>query len=141
LSGKAPTRVSKYFIDSNVILYLLSANELKATKAEQLINNQPIISVQVLNEVTNVAHKKLKLSWLDIDEIRDALKASATIHAVTIETHELARSLAEKYRLSFYDAQICASALIADCKMLYSEDMHDGLKIEKRLTIINPFLK
>jgi predicted nucleic acid-binding protein len=28
----------------------------------------------------------------------------------------------------------------ADCNILYSEDMQDGLIVEKTLTIVNPFV-
>ncbi len=33
-----------------------------------------------------------------------------------------------------------AAAIDADCDILFSEDMHDGLIIDKRLTIRNPFV-
>jgi predicted nucleic acid-binding protein len=35
---------------------------------------------------------------------------------------------------------IVAAALLAGCDVLYSEDMHDGLVIEERLRIVNPFV-
>lgn len=37
------------------------------------------------------------------------------------------------------DALIVSSALAAGCSTLYSEDMHDGMRIGKTLTIRNPF--
>lgn len=40
-----------------------------------------------------------------------------------------------------YDAMIVASALLAECDTLYSEDMQDGLLIEERLRIRNPFCR
>jgi len=48
-------------------------------------------------------------------------------------------ALAERYGLSIYDAMIAASALHADCDRLWSEDMQDGMLIEQRLRIANPF--
>jgi len=48
-------------------------------------------------------------------------------------------ALAERYGVSIYDAMIAASALQADCEALWSEDMHDGIAIENRLRISNPF--
>ncbi|HEY8289932.1 MAG TPA: hypothetical protein VIG49_11730 [Acetobacteraceae bacterium] len=38
-----------------------------------------------------------------------------------------------------YDAMIAASALQAKSDTLWSEDMHEGLVIENRLRISNPF--
>ena len=37
------------------------------------------------------------------------------------------------------DSLIVASAILGDAKILYSEDMHDGLIINNTLEIINPF--
>jgi predicted nucleic acid-binding protein len=45
----------------------------------------------------------------------------------------------ERYRFSFYDSLIIATALEASCTTLYSEDMQHGQLIENKLLIINPF--
>ena len=55
------------------------------------------------------------------------------------EITEKALSLHQKYKLSFYDSTIIASALAAECEILYSEDMQSGLRIEKNLLVLNPF--
>lgn len=49
------------------------------------------------------------------------------------------RDVAERHRLSVYDAMIVASAILAECDTLYSEDMQDGLLIDNQLRIRNPF--
>jgi predicted nucleic acid-binding protein len=49
------------FIDTNVLVYLASG-DLKADQAEKIINAGGTISVQVLNELTNVARRKVRLS-------------------------------------------------------------------------------
>lgn len=49
--------------------------------------------------------------------------------------------LAARYGFAFYDAVIVASALEAGCTTLMSEDMQDGLVVEARLTVRNPFLQ
>lgn len=130
--------MSKPFIDSNVILYLLSGDEAKADRAEILLNKSGIISVQVLNEITSVCLRKLKMSWEEIDALLLAVKASCEVAPLTLESHDKAVQLAKHYSLSFYDAHICATALLANAKILLSEDMQSGLKIEG-LTIKNPF--
>ncbi|HXQ66464.1 MAG TPA: VapC toxin family PIN domain ribonuclease, partial [Alphaproteobacteria bacterium] len=48
-------------------------------------------------------------------------------------------SLAQRYGLSTYDAMIAASALLADADILWSEDMQDGMVLDGRLRIVNPF--
>ena len=67
------------------------------------------------------------------------LRGLLAVHPVTIETHETGLLLAERYSLSTYDAMIAASALHADCDMLWSEDMQDGMVVENKLRITNPF--
>lgn len=58
---------------------------------------------------------------------------------LTISIHDLGLASAERHKLSVYDGMIVAAALPADCDILYSEDMHAGLLIDGRLTIVNPF--
>jgi predicted nucleic acid-binding protein len=127
------------FLDSNVILYLMSEDEAKANRAEAVMSGHVVVSVQVFNEVTSVARKKLGCSWAQIDEFLESVKGICSVQALTLEMHEHARVLAERYQLSFYDALIVASGLAANCSTLYSEDMHDQLIIEGQLTVRNPF--
>ena len=58
----------RVFLDSNIVLHLLSADEDKARSAEAATSVGAIISVQVLNEVSNVMLKKLKLSWGEVSD-------------------------------------------------------------------------
>lgn len=53
------------FVDSNVVLYLLSADIEKAEQAECILASNAIVSVQVLNEVANVLRRQSKLSWAE----------------------------------------------------------------------------
>ena len=130
--------MSKPFIDSNIILYLFSSDVLKADKAEEILANGGIISMQVLNEVVAVCRRKLKLSWEEIDALLSALKANLQIVPLTVTSHALAIELCKQYQLSFYDAHICSAALIAQSSELISEDMQDGMNIDG-LLIQNPF--
>ena len=45
-----------------------------------------------------------------------------------------------KYKYSYYDSLIIAATLQNECSVLYSEDLQHNQKIEKTLTIINPFI-
>ena len=127
------------FFDTNVLVYLASDDSEKAERAEAVVREGGAISVQVLNEIANVARRKMKLSWLDTRGFLSSLRGLLTVHPVTIETHELGVALAERHALSLYDSLITASALLAGCDRLWSEDMQDGTVIHKRLRIVNPF--
>ena len=129
------------FLDSNVVLYLLSADARKADVAESLVHDQATVSVQVLNEVASVARRKLGLDWAEVDELLAAVRAHSTVAELTLETHEEGLRLARQHGLNLYDAMIVAAALRAGCTTLYSEDMQHGLVIDKRLKILNPFLR
>ncbi|MFP4348263.1 MAG: PIN domain-containing protein [Thermodesulfobacteriota bacterium] len=130
----------KIFIDTNVLIYLLSADAEKADRAESIVREGGLISVQAMNEITNVARRKLAMPWKEINEILFLIRSVCPVEPLTIHTHDLGRYLAERYQLSVYDAMIVAAALLSECGILYSEDMQDGLIIDGRLHIQNPFL-
>ena len=127
------------FFDTNILVYLASGDSKKADRAEAVLRDGGAISVQVLNEVANVARRKMRMSWQETHGLLSSLRGLLTVHPVTIETHDLGLALAERYDLAIYDALIAASALLAECDRLWSEDMHDGMAIDRRLRIVNPF--
>ena len=130
---------AEQFFDSNVLLYLLSGDDAKADKAEEVISQGGHISVQVLNEFASVATRKLKLTHAEVREVLAPVRAICNVNPLTEETHDLGLQISERYQLSIYDAMIAASALAAGCKMLLSEDMQDGQIIDRKLRIRNPF--
>jgi predicted nucleic acid-binding protein len=127
------------FFDSNVLLYLVSADSAKADRAEALLGKGGIASVQVLNEICSVCVRRHGMSWEETDRLLDAVRAHCRIEPLTEDTFDLGRRLAERYRLSVYDAMIVAAAMLAGSKILHSEDLHDGLLVEERLVVRNPF--
>jgi predicted nucleic acid-binding protein len=127
------------FFDTNVLLYVASGDPAKADRAEELISAGGIVSVQVLNEITNVARRKMGLSWTETRAFLSMMRSLLPVQPLTIEIHETGVGLAQRYRLSIYDAMIAASALHADCDTLWSEDMQDGILLDDRLRIVNPF--
>ncbi len=131
--------MAEAFLDTNVLLYLVSADVGKADIAEQTISAGGHISVQVLNEFVSVARRKTLLRWSEIDDVLGTVRRICRVHPFTIETHDAARALAEKHRLSFYDAAIVASALAAGCDTLYSADLQDGRRFGTALRVRNPF--
>lgn len=131
--------MSQVFLDSNVVLYLLSADESKANKAEALLAQQPLVSVQVLNEVTSVCRRKLNMPWPEIQDLLSALKANCMVVPLTVDTHAHAVEIAQQHQLSFYDAHILSAAWGSGAATLMTEDMHDGLVLGP-LTIQNPFV-
>jgi len=130
------------FFDTNVLVYVVGQKDQRTVKAEELVANGGVVSVQVLNELASVSRRKLGMSW---EEIGDALAAIRVLCPspvpLTIDTHDAGLRIADTYGFPFYDALIAAAALEAECSTLYSEDFQDGQVIEGRLTVRNPFAR
>jgi predicted nucleic acid-binding protein len=127
------------FFDTNVLVYLASGDAAKADRAETTLAKGGSISVQVLNELANVARRKMQMSWDETHTFLNMLRGLLTVHPLAVESHETGLRLAERYGLSTYDAMIAASALHAGCDTLWSEDMQHGMALDEGLRIVNPF--
>jgi predicted nucleic acid-binding protein len=127
------------FLDTNILVYAFTTDP-RAGAAQALLGRGCVTSVQALNEFTNVARRKLGMTWR---EVRDALAAvrtvCRTILPVDIEIHADALRIAERYGYTIFAALMVAAALRADCTVLYSEDRQDGMAISGRLRIVDPF--
>ncbi|MCP5426350.1 MAG: PIN domain-containing protein [Gammaproteobacteria bacterium] len=128
------------FFDTNVLLYLLSGDAVKADKAERLIAAGGVISVQVLDEFATVASCQLDMSWGEIREVLKTLRAVCRIVPVSLGVHERGLLLCERYGFAVYDAMILSAALLAGCTVLLTEDLQDGQRIDDQLLVSNPFL-
>lgn len=132
--------LAKAFFDTNLLVYAAIGEDSRSARAEKLLYAGGIVSVQVLNEFVSVARRKLRMSWGDVREaLRWVRRLCPDSVPLTTTIHEEAIGIAQRYEFSIYDSLIVASALKADCNVLYSEDFQDGQVIEGRLTIQNPF--
>jgi predicted nucleic acid-binding protein len=129
------------FLDTNVLVYAFSADSRRGPTAKNLLVEGGVIGMQVLNEFTNVAQRKLGWDW---PQILDALTIVADLleapREMTRAIHTRALELARTHRLAFYDALTVAAAAEAGCTTLLTEDLQHGRKIGE-VTIRNPFLK
>jgi predicted nucleic acid-binding protein len=131
---------AKAFFDSNVLIYAMVSGDTRRERAQQLVAQGGVISVQVLNEFVAVARRKMRMLWEDVFEALDQVRILfPSPVSITLDTHEAALKIAQQYGFGIYDAQIVSSAIDANCSTLYSEDLQDGQVIEKQLTIRNPF--
>jgi predicted nucleic acid-binding protein len=127
------------FFDTNVLMYIASGASAKADRAEALLAKGGVISVQVLNEITNVARRKMRLTWTETREFLATIRSLLSVEDLTVHVHETGLALAERHGFSTYDALIVASAILSGCDTLWSEDMHGGILVEGRVRILNPF--
>lgn len=126
------------FFDTNVLLYLLSADDPKADIATEVLGRGGVISVQVLNEFALVARRKHAIDWGELEMLLEGFRTILAVESLTSESQARAMQIARRYQLRIYDANILAAAEQAGCSILYSEDMQDG-QVIGGLTIRNPF--
>ena len=133
--------MSRFALDTNVLIYLHDSNESnKRQAASKLITETPVISSQVISEYLNVCTKRLKINKQDALHSLMSWLPYCTLESVVPNTFSEALRLIAKYQFQMFDAIIVASALIGNCKLLYSEDMQHNLLVDKKLRIINPFI-
>ncbi|MBD8677371.1 PIN domain-containing protein [Sphingomonas sp. CFBP 13720] len=131
--------MSHAFFDTNILIYAFGTTE-KSARAQQVLSAGGVVGVQSLNEFTVVALRKLKLDWPTIQQGLAAIRVLCpTIIPLTDPIHRDGLRIAQRYRLSIYDSMIVSAALQGGCTRLWSEDLQDGLRIDERLTVANPF--
>lgn len=127
------------FFDTTILIYAVSETDARSAIAEDLLATGGIVSVQVLNEFVSVARRKLQMRW---NEVERGLSYVRTLcgepFPLTIQIHEAALQIAQRYGFHIYDSLILAAAQDAGCTTLYSEDMQHGQRIGS-LRIRNPF--
>ena len=127
----------RVFFDTNVLIYGMGTKDIRARRAEQLLSEGGVVSVQVLNEFADVARRKIRMSWEDVTQALRIIRFFCPNPVpITMDTHEQALIIAERHNIRIYDALILASALGTNCATLYTQD---GQVIDGRLAIRNPF--
>jgi predicted nucleic acid-binding protein len=127
------------FFDTNVLIYAFGQEDLRSQIARDLLQRGGVIGVQVLNEFVAIVRRKLGFSWGEGSEALAAIHVFCpSVIPLTVETHERALHIAQRYGYQIYDALMIAAALAAGSSTLYTEDLQDGQRIED-VTICNPF--
>ncbi len=137
--------VERVFIDTNILFYGVNiGNPEKYATAGVLLEflwqkpTLPTISTQVLQEfyVTLIKAK------VEIDEAQKIVKDYFVWNMVAASTAQLDKAfqIQKRFRLSFWDSNIVAAALQAECSYLLTEDLNHGQKYGN-VTAVNPFHK
>jgi predicted nucleic acid-binding protein len=137
----------KFFIDTNIIVYLFNKDETDKNKiAEEIVKHaiksgNGIISYQVIQEFCNVALRKFKepMKVDDCDKFINKYLYTFCDIFPGIELYTKALKLHDETKYSFYDSLILVSAIMSHCKIIYSEDMQNNQKLQN-IKIVNPFI-
>jgi predicted nucleic acid-binding protein len=130
-------------VDTNVLLYTVDPKEpVKAQACAAWLRalaaaGSMTISPQVAGEVRSAGVRKLKLDPRDADTLVRNLLAWCT---APLGAAEVARALelAARWRMSWWDAQILASAVGGGCTGLLTEDRQSAPVIEG-VRYLDPF--
>lgn len=137
---------ANFFLDTNVLIYTFDEgnpekrDRARTLVAEALAESRGAISYQVVQEFLNGALRKFSKPLTATDAERYltvVLEPLCTVFA-SVELFHQAVEISGRWKCSFYDSLIIASALQAGCTTLYSEDLQHGQKIGP-LRIVNPF--
>jgi len=138
----------KFFLDTNILVYTFDDGDpgkkdrARALVAEALVESRGAISYQVIQEFLNAALRKFSKPLTAADAERYltiVLEPLCTVFA-SVELFHQALDISGRWKHTFYDSLIIASALQAGCSVLYSEDLQHGQKIGN-LRILNPFVE
>lgn len=96
----------KTFLDTNVVVYLYSADEpeKQAVALALIEQNNVIISTQVLSELANTLSRKFKLSFDVVAQAVAEVRDACSVVPVMPDTIAQALALAQKYRYSYTTA-------------------------------------
>lgn len=131
------------FVDSNVFVYAddRSAGEKRA-RARELIREvmsarTGVLSLQVLQEYFAVTTKKLGVSAA---AARRRIEVLSRLDVVILGVEDIlaAIDLHRLHGFAIWDALVIRAALNAGCRVLYSEDLQEGRRIDG-LEVVNPF--
>ncbi len=133
----------KTLLDTNIVVYLYSGDEpeKRATAIALIEQNNVTVSTQVLSELANTLSRKFGLAFDVVAQAVAEVRDACTVTPVMPDTITKALALAQKYKYSYYDSLILATALSAGCNTLVTEDMQHGQVIEEVMTVRNPFGK
>lgn len=132
------------FVDTNVFIYAADRADLRKQeaayvwRAELWKTRRGRTSFQVLQEFYAKAIRKWPTARDDARaEVRDLL-AWRPLH-ITADILLRSWKIQDRYQLSFWDSLIVASAQVASCKYLLTEDLQPEQDMDGVL-VINPFL-
>jgi predicted nucleic acid-binding protein len=133
------------FIDTNILIYAVSANPADKLKRETAISllQQPdlALSIQVLQEFYVQAIRPTRLKPLSHEQAVSMITSLSRfpIQDNTRAILQVALEIKGKWPLSLWDANIIAAAKALGCTEVLSEDMQKGQLIDG-VRVVNPFV-
>ena len=135
---------TKILIDTNLLIYAIdpakSDKQSKAIEVMSEIQQQKVgcLSVQNLAEFSNTALRKLNVAPMLLSQYLQQLCLAWHVLDLTPPIVLEAVRGVRDYQLSYYDAQIWATAKLYQLPCVFSEDFNSGHVLEG-IRFVNPF--
>jgi predicted nucleic acid-binding protein len=133
------------FVDTNVLVYARDiADAEKHRQASEWVahlweSGDGRLSMQVLQEYYVTTTRKLRPGLAPEEARADVLDLAAWSPLVAdVQTLASAWTIEERFSVSFWDALIVASAQVARCDVLLTEDLQDGMDLDG-VRVADPF--
>jgi len=129
--------------DTNILLYRFDLDSpdkraIAGRIVDYVLRRGTPLPAQIASEFLAVVHRKRLLPPSSARETIARIQRCCPLALVKIEDLIAASELAETFQVQYFDALICVVSRRLGAHVLFSEDMHDGLRIDG-VTLINPF--
>ena len=104
---------AKSFADTNIVIYAEGTDVTKAQRATAILEANPLISSQVVNETVATLTRKYGFTLAEAHDVALSLLDLCEVVPVDADTIREAIGLATRYQLSHWDSLIVAAALLA----------------------------
>jgi len=137
----------KVFFDTNILFYAFSTQEMLKQQLSLNLLSQVMkkgtgwISVQVLNELyVNFLKKAPLLPAAEAQQLIYRISLSLNVISMTTTVIYEAFQIQNRYQIAFWDSLIVASALLAGCTTLFTEDIQHN-QLFDTVKVVNPFVQ
>lgn len=133
----------RWTVDTSILIYGVDRDagekhELARHLIGGIAKHSGILTVQALGEFYHATTRKNLLPTEIAQQFIDDWRAVFTIVAANELALKHAIDATRMRQHSFWDAMICATADIANCSVILSEDMQHGASFG-RVTVVNPY--
>ena len=131
------------FLDTNILVYSVDKNDpvrhavARKIALSAVSGRDFLISAQVLNEFSNIALLKLKMS---VEETRKLVSFFSRMNVVSVDRDwtDKALTLKQSYGTQFFDSLLLVAAEENSCEEILTEDLNDG-QMYGSVKAVNPF--
>jgi predicted nucleic acid-binding protein len=134
--------IDKIAIDANVLLYAYDNRDVhKQDRAIEILLKKPFVTQLVIFEFMKVLERKFKREKREITKLTIKL-LTELVYPLSqhSDIYNYAHFLIQRYNYGLSDILVLSDSILNNCSVLLSEDMCNGMIVDKKLKIVNPFL-